>query len=334
MIDLHLHLDGSLTPDDIIELAEIQKVELPTYDKAELRKYLSFSGERTLKNYLTYFDLPLSVMQSKQSISRAVEMLVTRLAKKGMVYAEIRFAPLLHTRNGLTVDEVVESAIEGLKKGLDKGKFIAQLILCCMRNVGTSVQNEKTVLAVSKYLGKGVCALDLAGDEEGFTYEKYASLFEKAKALSLPITIHAGERGGADCVLSAIRLGAKRIGHGVRLIQDQKLTEYVKSERIGIEMCPISNYQTGAIENMQDYPLREYLAKGILATVNTDSTVVSSTSIEKEFEFLRENCGFTLEEKVKAVMNAVNIAFLPDCYKDIVRNRILMNLAKQSESKY
>ena len=333
MIDLHLHLDGSLTPDDIIELAEIQKVKLPTIDKAELRKYLSFSGERTLKNYLTYFDLPLSVMQCKESISRAVEMLVTRLAKKGMVYAEIRFAPLLHTRNGLTVDEVVESALLGLKLGLDKNKFIAQLILCCMRKVGTPVQNEKTVLAVSKYLGKGVCALDLAGDEEDFTYESYASLFDKAKALSLPITIHAGERGDADCVRSAIRLGAKRIGHGVRLIKDEKLVEYVKNERIGIEMCPISNYQTGAIEDMKDYPLREYLARGLLATVNTDSTVVSNTSIEKEFDFLRENCGFTLEEKVKAMMNAVNIAFLPDCYKDVVRNRILVNLTKQAENK-
>ena len=333
MIDLHLHLDGSLTPDDIIELSEIQKVKLPTYDKAELRKYLSFSGERTLKNYLTYFDLPLSVLQCKESISRAVEMLVTRLAKKGMVYAEIRFAPLLHTRDGLTVDEVVESAIDGLKKGLDKSKFIAQLILCCMRKVGTKVQNEKTVLAVSKYLGKGVCALDLAGDEEGFGYDEYASLFEKAKALSLPITIHAGERGEPDCVLSALKLGAKRIGHGVRLIKDEKLTEYVKNERIGIEMCPISNYQTGAIEDMKNYPLREYLARGILATVNTDSTVVSNTSIEKEFDFLSEHCGFSLEEKVKALMNAVNIAFLPDCYKDIVRNRILMNLAKQAESK-
>lgn len=334
MIDLHLHLDGSLTPDDIIELAQIQKVTLPTTDKVELRKLLSFSGdERTLKKYLTYFDLPLSVLQTKETVERSVEMLVSRLAKKGMAYAEIRFAPLLHTRNGLTVDEVVESAISGLKKGLENTKFIAQLILCCMRKVGTLVQNEKTVLAASKYLGKGVCALDLAGDEEDFTYDKYDSLFEKAKALSLPITIHAGERGGPECVESALKLGATRIGHGVRIIRDPKLVEYVKEHRIGVEMCPISNYQTGAIENVKDYPIREYLSKGILATVNTDSTVVSNTSIEKEFDFLKENLGFTLEEKVKALMNAVNIAFLPDCYKDIVRNRILTSLAKQSEGK-
>jgi adenosine deaminase len=331
MIDLHLHLDGSLTPDDIIELAKIQNYTLPTLDKVELRKALSFSGERTLKNYLTYFDLPLCVLQSKETVQRAVEMLVARLAKKGMVYAEIRFAPLLHTRNGLTVDEVVESAIAGLKKGLENTKLIAQLILCCMRKVGTAVQNEKTVLAVSKYLGKGVCALDLAGDEEDFTYEEYSSLFEKAKALSLPITIHAGERGGPECVESALKLGATRIGHGVRIIRDPKLVEQIKEHRIGVEMCPISNYQTGAIEDMKDYPIKKYLEKGILATVNTDSTVVSSTSIEKEFDFLRENCAFTLEDKVKALMNAVNIAFLPDCYKDIVRNRILVNLAKQSK---
>ncbi len=334
MIDLHLHLDGSLTPDDIIELAGIDNVTLPTYDKAELRNYLAFSGEeRTLTKYLTYFDLPLSVLQSKESVERSVEILVSRLAKKGMIYAEIRFAPLLHTRNGLTVDEVVESAIKGLKKGMENTKFIAQLILCCMRKVGTDVQNEKTVLAVSKYLGKGVCALDLAGDEEGFSYEKYDDLFEKAKALSLPCTIHAGERGGPECVETAIKLGATRIGHGVRLIHDERLVEEVKRKRIGIEMCPTSNYQTGAIENMADYPIKKYLEKGILATVNTDSTVVSSTSVEKEFDFLREHCGFTLEDKVRCLMNAVNVSFLPDCYKDVVRSRILNSLAKQAEDK-
>lgn len=333
MIDLHLHLDGSLTPDDIIELAEIQKTKLPTYDKSELKRLLAFSGEeRTLRRYLTYFDLPLSVLQTKETVERAVELLVQRLAKKGMIYAEIRFAPLLHTSMGLTVDEVTESAIKGLQKGIGESKFMAQLILCCMRKVGTDTQNEKTVLAVSKYLGKGVCAIDLAGDEEGFTYEKYASLFDKAKALSLPITIHAGERGNADCVESAIKLGATRIGHGVRLIQDERLMDEVKERGIGIEMCPISNYQTGAIEDMKDYPIREYLSRGILATVNTDSTVVSSTSIDKEFDFLRENCGFTLEEKVKSLMNSVKIAFIPDCYKDIIRTRILNALARQAEN--
>ncbi len=333
MIDLHLHLDGSLTPDDIIELAEIQKVKLPTASPSELRSYLSFSGEdRTLKRYLTYFDLPLSVLQTKETIERAVELMVARLAKSGMIYAEIRFAPLLHTSAGLTVDEVTESAIKGLKKGIGESKFMAQLILCCMRNKGTETQNEKTVLAVSKYLGKGVCALDLAGDEDGFSYEKYASLFEKAKALSLPCTIHAGERGGPDCVEAAIKLGAKRIGHGVRLVQSERLMNEVKQKGIGIEMCPTSNYQTGAIADMKDYPLRKYLERGILATVNTDSTVVSNTSISKEFEFLKEQCGFTVEEKVKTLMNAVNIAFLPDCYKDVVRNRIIGALARQAEN--
>lgn len=333
MIDLHLHLDGSLTPDDIIELAEIQNYTLPTKDPLELRKLLSFSGkERTLKHYLTYFDLPLAVLQSKETIERAVELMVTRLYKSGMVYAEIRFAPLLHTSCGLTIDEVTESAIKGLKKGIGESKFMAQLILCCMRNKGTETQNEKTVLAVSKYLGKGVCALDLAGDEEGFTYEKYAPLFDKARALSLPFTVHAGERGGADCVETAVKFGAKRIGHGVRMIESERVMNEVKNRGIGIEMCPTSNYQTGAIEDMKDYPIKEYLDRGILVTVNTDSTVVSNTSINKEFEFLKDNCNFTVEDKVKTLMNAVNIAFLPDCYKDVVRNRIISNLARQAEN--
>lgn len=333
MIDLHLHLDGSLTPEDIMILADIDGVELPTRDREELLNYLAFHGDdRTLTHYLTYFDLPLSVMQTKESVEKAVELMVTRLARSGMLYAEIRFAPLLHTRKGLTVDEVTQAAISGLKKAISE-TFVAQLILCCMRIDGVEDMNYQTVDCVKKYLGRGVCALDLAGNEDGFTYEKYAKLFDYAQELKLPITIHAGERGGVEQVESAIKLGAKRIGHGVHLVESIELMNEVKRKGIGIEMCPTSNYQTGAVNNMDEYPIREYLRRGILACVNTDSTVVSSTTIRKEFTFLKEKCGLTIEEKVKCYLNALNIAFLPTVIKDNLRGKIIAGLAKEAEIK-
>lgn len=333
MIDLHLHLDGSLTPEDIMLLADMDGVELPTRDRSELLDYLAFHGEdRTLTHYLTYFDLPLSVMQTKESVEKAVELMVSRLARSGMLYAEIRFAPLLHTKKGLTVDEVTQAAISGLKKGITES-FVAQLILCCMRIDGVEDMNYQTVDCVKKYLGRGVCALDLAGNEDGFTYQKYAKLFDYAKSLKLPITIHAGERGGVEQVEAALKLGAKRIGHGVHLVESERLMQEVKERGIGIEMCPTSNYQTGAVYDMKDYPIKEYLSRGILATVNTDSTVVSSTNIRREFDFLKENCGLTVEEKVKCYLNALNIAFLPTAIKDALRGKIIAGLAREAENK-
>lgn len=333
MIDLHLHLDGSLTPEDIITLADIEGVELPTRDKKELRKYLVFDGaDRTLTHYLTYFDLPISVMQSKETVSKAVELLVSRLARQGMIYAEIRFAPLLHTKKGLTIEEVTESAIDGLRRGVGDGKFAAQLILCCMRRVATPEQNMETVECVKKYLGKGVCAVDLAGDEVDFGYEDYKEVFDKVKAYGLPCTIHAGERGGVAEIETAIKLGAERIGHGVHIADSEELVDKIERLGIGVEMCPTSNYQTGAIEDIKDYPIRKYIEKGIHVCVNTDSTVVSDTSVMREFDFLKREIGLTIEEKVKCFLNAVRISFAPDSFKDILRMRIIAGLARISEN--
>ena len=333
MIDLHLHLDGSLTPEDIITLADMEGVELPTREAKELKKYLVFDGtERTLTHYLKYFDLPISVMQTKETVSKSVELLVTRLARQGMYYAEIRFAPLLHTRGGLTIEEVVVSAIDGLKKGVGEGKFAAQLILCCMRKVGTKEQNLETVDCVKNYLGRGVCAVDLAGDEVDFYYEDYKEIFDKVKSLGLPCTIHAGERGGVKEIETAIKLGADRIGHGVHIADSEELIDRVERLGIGVEMCPTSNYQTGAIGDMKDYPIRKYIEKGIHVCVNTDSTVVSNTSVMREFDYLKAECGLTIEEKVKCFLNAVRISFAPESFKDVLRMRIIAGLARISEN--
>ena len=333
MIDLHLHLDGSLTPEDIITLADMQGVELPTRDIKELKKYLVFDeAERTLTHYLTYFDLPIMVMQTKETISKSVELLVSRLARLGMVYAEIRFAPLLHTRQGLSIEEVVVSAIDGLKKGLTDGKFACQLILCCMRKVGTVEQNLETVECVRKYLNRGVCAVDLAGDEVDFNYDDYKEVFDKVKYYTLPCTIHAGERGGVNEIETALKLGAERIGHGVHIADSDELVDKIERLGIGVEMCPTSNYQTGAIGDMKDYPIKKYIEKGIPVSVNTDSMVVSDTSIMKEFELLKRECGLTIEDKVKCFLNAVRISFAPDTVKEVMRMRIIAGLARLSEN--
>lgn len=310
MIDLHLHLDGSLSVDDIIELAQLSHIQLPTTDKTKLCDMLTVSPDCTsLAQYLEKFDLQLKVLQTEQAISRAVYLLIKRLSSQGLLYAEIRFAPQLHTNCGMSQREVIAAAIDGLNRGIAEFNFAAQLILCCMRGNDNFTANLETVQLAAEYLNKGVCALDLAGNEAAFPTNQFADIFDLAKDLSVPFTIHAGEAAGADSVKAALDLGAVRIGHGIHSVEDNQLLEQLKTTHTPLELCYTSNLQTKAA-NIANYPLPTFIENGVTVTLNTDNMTVSDTTLKNEYRLVKER--FSLDDNafLQLSLNAANAAFL------------------------
>lgn len=327
MIDLHLHLDGSLDTDTILFLAREDGVALPAYDDKGLRPYITApKGCLGLNEYLKRFDLPLRVLQTAFALEYAVSELILRLDAAGMRYAEIRFAPQLHMQNGLTQQEVVEAALCGLRNGVGSSKHMkAQLILCCMRGEGNEKENEQTVHLAKAYLEKGVAAIDLAGAEGLYSTQKYQSLFALAARLDVPFTIHAGEADGAQSVRAAVEFGARRIGHGIRMCEDAAVMDMVIEQGIALELCPTSNLQTGAVCAIREYPIRRFLNAGVIATVNTDNMTVSNTTVKNELALLRKGISLTAEEEKMLLLNAVYASFLPEEDKQTLSEQIYVH---------
>lgn len=312
MIDLHLHLDGSLSEAVVQKLAQRQKISLP---EGSLQSYLSVSpGCRDLNEYLRCFDLPVSLLQTGESLALAVRDLVLRLHEQNLCYAEIRFAPQLHTRRGLSQAEAVEAAVSGLMAS----PFPVQLILCCMRGDGNRRANEETVRAAADFLGKGVCGLDLAGAEGLYPTAAYEAPFALAREAGIPFTIHAGEAAGPDSIRCALDFGASRIGHGVRLREDPRLLAQIREQRIALEMCPTSNLQTRAAVSLEDYPLLDYLSGQLMVTVNTDNMTVSGTTLAREYALV----GLSPEQILQVQRNAAQAAFLPPDAKKRLLDRL------------
>ena len=308
LVDLHLHLDGSLSLKSARSLASKQNVALPP-DDAELEGLLRVSEDcRDLNEYLARFELPLSLLQTADAITEAVATLCGELYDGGLIYAEIRFAPQLHTRFGLTQEEVVLSAIDGLAKS----KMRASLILCAMRGKDNREANFETARLTRKYLGKGVRALDIAGAEALYPNRLFTDLFEYARSLSLPVTIHAGEALGADSVASALELGARRIGHGVRSVENGDVLRLLSERKIPLELCPTSNLNTRVFAELKDYPIRALLNAGVIVTLNTDNLAVSNTSLEGEYKKIADAFALTDAELREIAMNSARAAFLSE----------------------
>ena len=289
MIDLHLHLDGSLTPREVLFLAKLSGVSLFTKDEDALLRAMTFDGRGTLNEYLQKFELPLSVMQNAEAVEFAVKSLGDRLFDKGYTYAEVRFAPVLHTEKGVKAEEIVQGAI----KGLGGTKLLMKLILCCMRG-RTEKENLLTVELAAEYRGKGVCGVDLAGAEALYPTAAYKEVFSLASDLGLNITIHAGEAAGEESVKAALDFGAKRIGHGVA-IKSKELLDRVKANDVLIECCPTSNLQTGAVKKMKDHPIKRFAEVGVPVALCSDNMTVSSTDVSAEWKKVKAALGFEQE---------------------------------------
>lgn len=320
-IDLHLHLDGAITVKIAKELARLQGITLPAEDDDELRSLLSVPADcASLNDFLACFALPDSLMQTEVGLREAVRLVMDDALSQGVIYAEVRFAPQLHTDGGMTQEEAVLAAIDGSKQSMLKGN----LILCCMRGEDNADANFETLELAKKYLVEdgGVVAIDLAGAEGLFPTKDYKDLFARAKEYGVPFTIHAGEADGADSICDAIGFGASRIGHGVRCYEDAALLELVKEKNIPFEMCPTSNRQTHAVVNMAGYPFMSYLEQGIKVTLNTDDPAIEGTTLAREYRYMEETFGLTQEQEKILLINAVEAAFTSESVKAELRNRL------------
>ena len=310
--ELHLHLDGSLRPETVWELAKEQGIRLPAESAEEVKYKMEVPEDcRTLEEYLERFDLPLLVLQRADAIERVTYELVEDLAKEGVDYAEIRFAPQLSVNGGLTQDEVVEAAIRGAERGMKTYPEIrVGLILCCMRGADNEALNMQTVETAKKYLGPVVCAVDIAGAEGLFPTENFAPVFAKVREYGIPMTIHAGGAAGPDSMKTALSFGTKRIGHGVAAINDPELIRRLIDENVTLEVCVTSNYHTKVVPAIEMHPIHKLLDEGVHVTVNSDNRTCSRTTLQKEKEVLKEQLGFSDEEIEKMQEYAWEARFL------------------------
>ena len=306
MFDLHLHLDGSLSEQDFMYLAQKEGIDLGNDFPHNI---VVPEDCPSLEEYLKRFDLPCKLLQSKENLAYVTKSLVTRLYKMGFIYVEIRFAPQLHLEKGLTQLEVAKAALEGLEAGLKECPgFDANLILCCMRHASEEV-NMETIEVANKLKGTRVVAVDLAGAEALHPSSYYSRIFAKAKEYGLNITIHAGEATGNDEIMMAIDNGAMRIGHGVHLSLNEDSVKKVKDHNVCFEFCPTSNLQTKSLLRYEDCPLRKFMDKKIPVTINSDNMTVSDTDALFEMNKMVKTFHLTKEEIYQLFLNSIKYSF-------------------------
>lgn len=304
-LELHCHLGGSLSRGCIEGL--LGREVAPSLLEADPQC-------ASLAQYLEKFDIPLQCLSTEEGLKAGAYDFMRTVSGEHVVYAEVRFAPLLSVHENMDCRAVIESVLEGLEKGREDFGTDFGVIVCAMRHM--SLEENLEMLKVSReFLGSGVCAADLAGNEAAFPMSIFGPLFAQVKKWGMPFTIHAGECGDAGNIADAISCGAGRIGHGIAMSGHPDLIELCRNRHTGIEMCPISNMQTKAVQDIRLYPMKEYLEKGLLVTVNTDNRTVSNTSLKKEIGFIQKHFGITREEVLVMMRNAAEAAFASDSMK-------------------
>jgi adenosine deaminase len=318
---LHDHLDGGVRPATVVELAgEFGYHQLPTSDVDELATWFNRGAKRNdLVLYLETFAHTVGVMQHRDAIERVAFECAQDLAADGCVYAEVRFAPELHTEAGLTLDEVMEAVLAGFARGAAGTDLAIYTIASAMRTAAHSL--EIAELAV-RYRDAGVVGFDIAGAEAGHPPSRHLDAFQYVLRSNFHATIHAGEAFGLPSIAEALQYcGAERLGHGVRIVDDitgpagqehlGRLAAYVRDRRIPLELCPTSNVNTGVVPSIADHPIGMLRRLRFRVTVNTDNRLMSNTSMSKEFGKLADAFGWGLDDFEWLTVNAVKSAFAP-----------------------
>jgi adenosine deaminase len=309
--ELHVHLDGSLRPQTMVELAEAARVELPSNDAVQLRRHMLVDDAADLEGYLRRFDVTIALLQSPDAIERVAYEMVEDAARDHLRLLEVRYCPELSTRDGLSVDQVIAAEWRGLSQGEREFGVRTGIINCSLRHYDPAVSlrlAERSVAARAH----GVVGFDLAGGEQGRPPGAHRAAFDTALAGGLGITVHAGEAAGAGSVADAIRTcHANRIGHGTRLAEDPALQDYVRDRRILIETNLSSNLQTRAVARLADHPVRRYYDAGLNVTLCTDSWLMSGTTLSHEYWLAHTELGFSREEIDRMILNAFASSFLP-----------------------
>ncbi|HTI61978.1 MAG TPA: adenosine deaminase, partial [Gemmatimonadaceae bacterium] len=308
--ELHCHLDGSVRPETLLELAREFRQPVPRDDPDALRDYMRVDDARSLEDYLARFDVTLGVMQTAPALERVAYELSIDAANDGVRYIEVRYAPVLNTRRGLSLGEAVEAPLRGLERAERDGGAMARVIVCGLRHMAPDVSLELARLAVA-YRDRGVVGFDLAGGELGNPASPHAPAFAYAREHDLACTCHAGEGADASSIREAVHVcGAHRIGHATRLYEDDSLMQYVNDRRIALEICLTSNVQTHAVESYEEHPLRQYYDRGMNVVLNTDNRLMSGTTLTDEYQHAATALGFTFDELAEIALNGFASGFL------------------------
>jgi adenosine deaminase len=309
--ELHVHLDGSLRPETMMELAQEVGAPLPASEPRALARAMEASHSRSLADYLEKFAVTLSLMQTPEALERAAYELAEDAARENVRYLEVRYSPVLHTTEGMTLEEAVEAPLRGLARAEGDFGMLTGLIVCGIRSLPPRLSVQLAELAVA-FNGRGVVAFDLAGREDGHPARDHVEAFRLAARHDLAITVHAGEGEGAGSIGQALHeCHARRIGHGTRLREDPSLEAFVNDFRIPLEVCLTSNLQTRVVPSLEAHPLRRYFDAGLVVTLSTDNRLISATTLTHEYWLAHRHLAFTWEELKEVALLGFQAAFLP-----------------------
>ncbi len=319
--ELHVHMDGCLRPDTMLELAREQGVTLPAANPGDLAEALFVRHADSLEEYLERYVHTVAVMQTPQALERIAYEFVVDAAKDNVRYVEVRYCPALHMP-ALTLTQAVEAPLGGLKRGESETGTITRLIVAGLRTLAPSVSEDLARAAVD-YQHDGVVAFDLAGSERGHAAADHGKAFAHAHAHGLACTCHAGEGDGADSIRQALHVcGAQRLGHGTRLLEDPALEQEVIERQIPLEVCLTSNVHTHTVLDVREHPVRRYLDRGAVVTLNCDSRLMDRTTLSDEYLLAHEQLDFSRQDLERVILNALRSAFLPEEEKNALIRRV------------
>eukprot|EP01125_Pyxidicula_operculata_P010697 TRINITY_DN3522_c0_g2_i1.p1 TRINITY_DN3522_c0_g2~~TRINITY_DN3522_c0_g2_i1.p1 ORF type:complete len:537 (-),score=82.12 TRINITY_DN3522_c0_g2_i1:769-2379(-) len=322
--ELHRHLDGSVRISTIIELANEQNIQLPTTDPEELKKLVTVDENcQSLVQYLRGFDITLLVLQKSYAITRAMYEVCEDAMKDGVRYLEVRFSPILHVREGLSLSGVMEAICEGQSMAEYAFPIKVVIIVCAMRQLSPEITKDLADIAW-RYKGKGVRGFDLAGPEHGFSAKIHRDAFDLIRKHCVNCTIHSGEAAGWESVQHSIQYcGAHRLGHGVRLQENPQLVRYVINQRIPLECCVTSNLHTKAITDLKSHPIRKYFDQGVVVVPCTDNPTVSGVTLSGEYHLIQQLFGFNVEEILRMIDYGFSVGFMDITSKSRMRAEVL-----------
>ncbi len=324
--ELHCHLDGSVRPQTMLELAKEYKVAMPRDDADALREYMHVDDARNLEDYLMRFDTTLSVMQTEAALERIAYELALDVAAEGVRYIEMRYAPPLTTLQGMSLEQAVEAPLRGIARAQKEVDIVARVIVCSLRHYDPALSLQLAQLAVM-YKDRGVVGFDLAGGELGNPASRHAAAFEYCTDHGLACTCHAGEGDGPESIRQAVHdCHAHRIGHATRLLEDPALVEEIHERGIALELCLTSNVQTRATERYETHPLKQFLARGMNVCLNTDNRLMSATTLVDEYYHAATSCDCTFDELAGMALDGFRSSFLPDQEKAAMVARMALEI--------
>ena len=312
-VDLHRHLEGSLRLQTLAEIAQEHGIDLPSYDIEDLRPFVTVADEEPdFHRFLEKFRLLRRFYPTQAAVERLAYEAVADAAADNIKYLELRFNPVALAREqGFSLDQVTTWVCAAVGRSKRDSGVQANLILQIGRDESLDTASQITEVALA-HRDNGVVGLDLAGDETRYPASRFATVFRRAQQEGLYITVHAGEAGGPENVREAIELlGAKRIGHGVRSIENSDVVQLVRNRKVTLEVCPTSNLQTGILNHIWQHPLPDLLALNVRVTLNTDDPSISDTTLTDEYLTAMLGMGVTLEQIKRTIMTAVEGSFQP-----------------------